>query len=82
MTRRELYQKIESRNKLLRTYDELAANSASSASLSAGGGSQSYTNKRLAEVRAEIEALDSEIAAYKGALLGRGTLNLEYPRWC
>lgn len=82
MTKGELYQKIESRNKLLRVYDELAASPAASASLSAGGGSQSYTNKRLAEIRAEIDALDREIASYKNALLGRGTLNLQYPRWC
>lgn len=82
MTKREIALKIEARNNLLRVYNELSQNSAASASLSAGGGSQSYTNRDLAKIRAEIEALDAEIAAYKRALLGGGILNLEYPRYC
>ena len=82
MTKRELAQKIEARNRLLQVYNELAANPAASASLSAGGGSQSYTNRDLSKIRAEIDALDREIAAVKSALLGAGVLNIEYPRWC
>lgn len=82
MTKAELCSKIDARNQLLRVYRELSANPSKSATLSAGGGSQSYTSRDLADIRKEIEALDEQIAAYKNALLGMGTLNLEYPRWC
>ena len=82
MTKRELASKIESRNNLLREYNNLSKKSVSSASISSGGGSKSYTNRTLEEIRKQIEALDAEIAAYKRALLGRDTLNLEYPRYC
>ena len=74
--------KIEARNRLLQTYNDIAANSAASASLSAGGGSQSYTNKRLEELRKEIDALDKEIAAFEAALVGNGLLDVNYARWC
>lgn len=82
MTKRELALTIEARNNLLRQRIELTKNEAQSASLSAGGGSQSYSSRSLREVDDEIARLDKLIAQYKDALLGRGTLNLDYPRWC
>lgn len=82
MTKRELALTIEARNNLLRQRIELTKNEAQSASLSAGGGSQSYSSRSLREVDDEIARLDKLIAEYKNALIGRGTLNLDYPRWC
>ena len=82
MTKRELAQTIEARNNLLRQRIELSKNDAQSASLSAGGGSQSYTSRKISEISDEIDRLDKLIAEYKNSLLGRGTLNLDYPRWC
>lgn len=82
MTKREIALTIEARNNLLRQRVALAKNEAQSASQSAGGGSQSYTGRSLEEVDREIERLDKVIADYKNSLLGRGVLNLEYPRWC
>lgn len=82
MTKREIALTIQARNNLLRQRVALSNNDAHSASLSAGGGSQSYTSRSLAEVDAEIERLDKIIADYKNSLLGRGVLNIDYPRWC
>lgn len=82
MTKREIALTIEARNNLLRQRIELSKNDAQSASQSAGGGSQSYTSRSLKEIDDEIARLDQLIAEYKNALLGRGTLNLDYPRWC
>ena len=82
MTKREIALTIEARNNLLRQRVELSKNDAQSASLSAGGGSQSYTSRSLKEIDDEIARLDRLIAEYKNALLGAGTLNLEYPRYC
>ena len=82
MTKREIALTIEARNNLLKQRLELSKNEAQSASLSAGGGSQSYTARKLAEVNNEIARLDRIIAEYKNALMGAGTLSLEYPRWC
>ena len=82
MTKREIALTIQARNNLLRQRIALTKNDAQSASQSAGGGSQSYTSRSLAEVDAEIERLDKIIAEYKQAKLGGGVLNLNYPRWC
>ena len=82
MTKREIALTIEARNNLLRQRIALSKNDAQSASQSAGGGSQSYTSRSLAELNKEIERLDKIIANYKNSLLGRGVLNIDYPRWC
>lgn len=42
--------------------DQLAACDTTSASLSSGGGSKSYTNRSVADLKAKIEFLDREIA--------------------
>ena len=82
MTKTELALTIEARNHLLRQRIELAKNDAQSATTSAGGGSQSYTSRSLKELDEEIARLDRIITECKNALLGAGTLNLDYPRYC
>ena len=44
--------------------------SASSASLSSGGGSKSYTNHQLSAMRAELDLLEKKIGAVNRALAG------------
>lgn len=50
--------------------------------MSAGGGSKSYTNRDIRQIREEIDSLDVQIREAKRALLGGGSLSLEYPRYC
>lgn len=49
--------------------DQLSAVDANSASISSGGGSKSFTNRSVADIKAKIKALDAEIARL-GAALG------------
>ena len=73
MTRTEAQERkreLEKRRDAL--VDQLAAVDAQSASMSSGGGSKSYTNRSVADLKAKIAFLDKEIArlAYR---LGTGS---------
>lgn len=72
MTRTEAQERkreLEKRRDAL--VDQLAAVDAQSASMSSGGGSKSYTNRSVSDLKAKIAFLDKEIArlAYR---LGTG----------
>ena len=54
--------------------DQLSAVDASSASVSAGGGSQSYTSRSVAEIKAKITSIDREIARIDFRLGNGGNL--------
>jgi uncharacterized protein YceH (UPF0502 family) len=63
MTRTEAQERkreLEKRRDAL--VDQLAAVDAQSASVSSGGGSKSYTNRSVADIKAKIAFLDWEIA--------------------
>lgn len=50
--------------------DQLTSLDATSASFSAGGGSKSYTNRTVADIKAKIRFVEEEIAALEAALAG------------
>ena len=50
--------------------DQLTSLDATSASFSAGGGSKSYTNRAVADIKAKIRFCEEEIAALDAALAG------------
>lgn len=70
MTRAEAQERkkvLEKRREAL--VDQLSAVDAASASVSAGGGSKSFTNRSVSDIKSKIKALDAEIARL-GAALG------------
>lgn len=72
MTREEAlerYAELEKRRQAL--VDQLTEADTQSASLSAGGGSKSYTNRSVADLRAKIKFIEAEMARLAFAL-GRG----------
>lgn len=74
MSTRATYEKARAEHRqrirlLQRRIDEIVAGAAS-ASVSSGGGSKSYTNHQIAELRSEIERHQREIAKIDRALSG------------
>lgn len=57
---------LEQRRRAL--VDQLTSIDASSATLSATGGSKSYTNRSVADIKAKIAFIDQEIAGLSAAL--------------
>ena len=54
--------------------DQLTSIDATSASFSAGGGSKSYTNRSVADIKAKIRFIEEEIAALDAALAGNAAV--------
>lgn len=53
--------------------DQLTSIDASSASFSVGGGSKSYTNRSIADIKGKIRFIEEEIAALDAALAGNAS---------
>lgn len=80
MNKRELAQKIELRNAYIAAQLYLAKHPEASASVSAGGGSKSYTHKDDEKIARMIEKLDAQIAECKRSRMCGG-LGLGYPTY-
>lgn len=80
MSRKDYIFRLKLRDALRDALLELARNPAASVSISAGGGSKSYTNRDIEKIRKELEAVELWLQNHTpGAATG---LEINYARWC
>ncbi len=73
MTAEEITKRIsELEDRRAKLVDQLTDVDTHSATLSAGGGSKSYTNRSIADIKAKIKFVDREISRLNARLSGGG----------
>lgn len=78
MTKAQFVDKLKYRDQLRALRDELTSSPERSASVSAGGGSQSFSKMDLKEVMSELRRVEAELDAVSTS----AGMQVNYARWC
>lgn len=82
MTRRDYIWRCKYRDRLRKAINLLADNPTASASISAGGGSKSYTRVDLPRLSEELRKVEAELAEFRDSVSGGLGFGVNYARWC